>query len=372
MILDDADKKIRYFNRIGIHYEAVYHHLIRNRYLTPVIFSPQLIDDITAGLISFDMQRMMGSNKYLIYGKPSWAFHLIDVLRKHEKLLTNLKNLELQNFDFSDTDTINKISCIFDDLAKNSSVSLNFSGKQKGFQVGASKILHFLIPDLFIIVDSNARSELANHYGFSKHKKIDGQRYVAAMQLYQKELIKWAGKNNDPAFSKLLALDPSWKNFRGERETPLPRIIDKCTFVGDKIFFTNHYLPITFNASIGGYPGGFSKIELYGDTLISAKYDIDFELIRSKSIRPSKKKWKAFIKKIDELGIWEWKCEYPNPGVMDGTQWGVEIQYEDKKLCSHGDNSYPGMNGSCSSDVTTEFKIFLQSVDILFEELHFR
>ena len=117
MILDNAGRKITYFNKIGMHYDAVYNYLIRNRYRTDAIISPQIIDDITAGLISFDMQRMMGKQKYLIYGKNSWASRLVRILIKHGELLSSFAKFKLQEFDFSDNRLHKSIVHIFDTLA---------------------------------------------------------------------------------------------------------------------------------------------------------------------------------------------------------------------------------------------------------------
>jgi hypothetical protein len=371
MILDDAEKKIQYFNRIGIHYESVYHYLIRNSSNSFQIFSPQIIDDITAGLISFDMQRMMGKPKFLCNGNHAWAFRLFNVLRKFEKELSELKRCKLQDFDFNDIEAVNKIMKIFDDLSKKGKNSLNLSSQQRGFQTGASKILHFLIPDLFIIVDSNARSELSKYYGFSKYRRVDGKRYVDAMELYKEELIKWVHENDDKNFSKLLTFDSSWKKFSGTRETPLTRIIDKCSFVGDKKFYRKKYLPLRFNTYIGGYMGGSFKIELYGNSLIYTYYKGGFKFKESKTINPTKMHWETFSHKIDEIGIWEWKSEYPNKNTLDGTQWSFEIQYEDKYNRSHGDNQYPGPNGSSSFNLTNEFESFLKAIRELVRGLPF-
>ncbi len=53
------------------------------------------------------------------------------------------------------------------------------------------------------------------------------------MEIYQMELQQWAISKNDPRFEKLLALDSPIKSFGGIRTPPLPRVIDKCTFVRD-------------------------------------------------------------------------------------------------------------------------------------------
>ena len=63
-----------------MHYEAVYHYVIRRRKETEGIWDKDFIDDITAGLISFDMQRMMGKQKYLNGGIPGQGPDLADGL----------------------------------------------------------------------------------------------------------------------------------------------------------------------------------------------------------------------------------------------------------------------------------------------------
>ena len=112
------------------------------------------------------------------------------------------------------------------------------------------------------------------------------------MEFYKKELITWAEKHNDPVFSKLTALDPSWKQYCEERSTPLPRIIDKCTFIGDKIYNSIQYLPLTFKVFIGGHFGTSYKVELYGEDITYSVLDQGNHFKMSKWINPSTKRWK--------------------------------------------------------------------------------
>ena len=86
-ILDNANEKIKYFNRTGIHYEVIYHYVIRKRGKTEQIYDKDFLDDIVAGLISFDMQRMMGKDKYLAESKISWAAKLHAALKTHNSTL---------------------------------------------------------------------------------------------------------------------------------------------------------------------------------------------------------------------------------------------------------------------------------------------
>ncbi len=236
MILKHAKRKLNYFNKTVIHAEAVYHYIIRRRMEIRDIYNLDFLDDITAGLISFDMQRMMGNEKYIMEGKKAWASCLRNALKPHRNSLTDLfkRKETLQNVDPHDSAIENTMITIFDDLAKPGRNGLNRRNKRQRFHVGASKILHFLIPDLFVILDSNARRELAKFHEFTK-TKTDGESYFRAMQCYQAELNDWGKRKKDPKFKKLIDIDSSWRRCGGIRTTPLPRIIDKCTFVGNKI-----------------------------------------------------------------------------------------------------------------------------------------
>ena len=184
------------------------------------------------------MQRMMGKKKYYAEGKNPWAEKLYNTLNPHKSNLERLRSYKLQSINFDDTDIGQTIKDIFDDLSKPGSEGLSRRSIKESFSVGASKILHFIIPDLFIILDSNARRELNNIYEFPKGK-IDKSLYLEAMRIYQRELKQWEQTEDDPHFEKLLDIDSSWKNFGGIRMTPLPRIIDKCTFVGKILSLKN-------------------------------------------------------------------------------------------------------------------------------------
>ena len=224
----EVRKKVDFFNRIGIHYEAVYHYVVRIRELTAEIYTNDFLDDITAGLISFDMQRFMGNKKYMAEAE-SWADLLKKALKPHRATLKGLRKKVLQDVPLDEEKLQKQIIRVFEDLSKEG-LSVR---KSERFDVGASKILHFLIPDLFIILDSNARDQLHKHHEFKKTKK-GGTAYLEAMKCYQAELKNWQNRENDLDFTKLLHTDSSWQKFGGARLTPIPRIIDKCTFVGNE------------------------------------------------------------------------------------------------------------------------------------------
>jgi hypothetical protein len=58
--------------------------------------------------------------------------------------------------------------------------------------------------------------------------------------------------------------------------------------------------------------------------------------LQSAQFRPSPEQWAAFGRSLDEIDIWSWRSEYPNPGILDGTQWGLDIEYPDRSVHWHG------------------------------------
>ncbi|MBU9722783.1 MULTISPECIES: hypothetical protein [Bacillaceae] len=50
---------------------------------------------------------------------------------------------------------------------------------------------------------------------------------------------------------------------------------------------------------------------------------------------------KTFMFNLQWADLLNWKKEYPNPGVMDGTHWQVELVREGRNIKKHGDNNYP-------------------------------
>ena len=49
-----------------------------------------------------------------------------------------------------------------------------------------------------------------------------------------------------------------------------------------------------------------------------------------------------FLEQLSDIHIGEWKSKYDNPGVLDGTQWMLVIEYSDgSKRRFWGSNAYP-------------------------------
>ncbi len=57
--------------------------------------------------------------------------------------------------------------------------------------------------------------------------------------------------------------------------------------------------------------------------------------------QPSEIKWDKFFLFLDDIKIWEWKKEYIDPNILDGTQWEIKISNSYKKIKSYGSNKFP-------------------------------
>ena len=103
------------------------------------------------------------------------------------------------------------------------------------------------------------------------------------------------------------------------------------------------YKKITgIRASVGGYFGGYYKVKI---DLVNLKTRWSHggggeleETIR-KTIRESTAN--KFVEQLKVVDLLNWKAEYIEPGVCDGTQWSVEIMANGKTIKKYGDNQFP-------------------------------
>lgn len=100
----------------------------------------------------------------------------------------------------------------------------------------------------------------------------------------------------------------------------------------------------TLNSSVGGYMGYSFAVEInFQKTLAEYKvFDRGYEPKSTETVKLSKIKIANFLKTLNTIKITELKERYPNPGIMNGTNWSVEINFNNnKKLISSGDNAFP-------------------------------
>ncbi|MFA4835349.1 MAG: hypothetical protein WC749_04675 [Dehalococcoidia bacterium] len=215
-IICDAEQKIRRFNRMGLHYNLVAGHIYQERYRGDTgPFSRSYLQYIIAGLISFDVGRMMGSRRYELKG-DFFASRLERKFADIRGLIEPILNVTLADIDLNRHEE--SIFKSYDCLSANGNGSLN-EDSHDHFYVGASKVLHFLNPALFIMLDSNAcRAFRKSHNVPFRKGTVPGytsKRYLECMRYAQKDIQRFGQQ-------KFQALDPG---------VPLTRIYDKLTFI---------------------------------------------------------------------------------------------------------------------------------------------
>ena len=98
--------------------------------------------------------------------------------------------------------------------------------------------------------------------------------------------------------------------------------------------------PTEFRLYINGFFGTSYTVELEGETL---RYQAVSEEGHQevKTVTPTSKQWETFWSTLERIGVWNWKSDYPNPGILDGTQWDITLEYSGRTVTSQGDNAYP-------------------------------
>jgi hypothetical protein len=217
-ILVGAKEKIARFNSIGLHYNLVADAVYKKRETLESMFNQEYLPYIVAALISFEMERMMGPDRASRYDIKAGGFatQLSQKLEKIQPLLLHLTSSNISNIDIQKER--HKIAEAYEVLAKEGEDGLN--RREGQFHVGATKILHFLYPNVFLIIDSNA----AKAFGLPPHQisfrnttqpGYTADKYIDCMKCAQKDIL-------DYGVDQFCALEP---------ETPLARIYDKLTFI---------------------------------------------------------------------------------------------------------------------------------------------
>ena len=126
-------------------------------------------------------------------------------------------------------------------------------------------------------------------------------------------------------------------------------------------------VPKRLSAYVGGYMGVSYSVELHKDTLTYTTFDDGHTNPEHATITPSAAQWSEFRRTLYDLKLWQWRNEYPNTDILDGTQWSLDIAYADHALKTHGDNSYPDAHGKPNGkpNSTKVFNRYLASVEKL-------
>ena len=212
VILTNATQKIARFNDIGLHYNLVANQIYKKRFAGSTdALAKSFFPYIIAGLISFDMGRMMGAKPY-----EGFASRLNHKLQNVSPLLKSLMNTTLTQINLQEY--LDPISEAYNALSAKGNDALHMDSK-KSFHVGATKILHFLNPKLFLMVDHYAARafRLAHSVPFRNTTQpgYSAERYIKCMEYAQEDILAYG-------LEKFQALEPG---------IPITRIYDKLTFI---------------------------------------------------------------------------------------------------------------------------------------------
>ena len=217
MILDNAVEKISRYNAMCLHYNIIANEIYRKRAELVSPFSTEFRRHIIAGLIAFDMGRMMGESKNR-YNEDinNFGGKLSLKLNNISGLLEPLAVTTIDVVDFNNIEMQEVIRQAYYELSNNGPNGLNQKGEY--FHVGATKILHFLNPYLFAIIDSNVatilRKEYQVAYRAGTQPLYSASKYIEALTIFKNELCEYGIENAN-------MLEPG---------TPIMRILDKVLF----------------------------------------------------------------------------------------------------------------------------------------------
>ncbi|HEU5070322.1 MAG TPA: hypothetical protein VFV96_07905 [Verrucomicrobiae bacterium] len=117
--------------------------------------------------------------------------------------------------------------------------------------------------------------------------------------------------------------------------------------------------------SIGGCFGHRHELRWSRGKLTYATFQAGcLETMKRRRLNPTPDEWAAFWSALDRIGVWHWERDYPDPGVLDGIDWQLELRHDGRAVASAGSNCYPGGNGPEYSRESA-FGQFLQALQKL-------
>jgi len=216
MILDNAPEKVDRYNQLCVHYNLVADGIYGARGECDNLFGGAFLPFLVAGLISFGLGRMMGSGPETRYdpARGGFAARLMEKLQTIQQYLHHLTNIRLCEVNLAEER--DNIVNTYRQLSSGGGRSLNQTGDE--FHVGATKIMHFLCPELFVIIDSNAARafRMAHNvdYRNTTQPGYTADKYIECLSYAQADI-------NTLGTVEFCALEDG---------TPMARIYDKLSF----------------------------------------------------------------------------------------------------------------------------------------------
>lgn len=136
-----------------------------------------------------------------------------------------------------------------------------------------------------------------------------------------------------------------------------------------------------FLFNIGSYFGGYNEIRIQGDLFETSKSKQDYinVLPEPNGDLPEALK-QELIEVLNEIHVPKWNRRYYNNDICDGTQWELEVKYNQRKTSkiSFGSNEYPKISkvknelvSESSESCSKEFKKLLKILNKLAEQKNY-
>lgn len=121
-----------------------------------------------------------------------------------------------------------------------------------------------------------------------------------------------------------------------------------------------------FIFSIGGYPGGHNQIRISENLYDIAEYPFDhFNILPAPTLVLAPILKKELIGSLNDIQVANWQRKYSMNDVLDGTEWELEIKYNNRKTSKivYGSNEYPYVDRK--DGYTVKSKILDQKPDFI-------
>lgn len=109
--------------------------------------------------------------------------------------------------------------------------------------------------------------------------------------------------------------------------------------------------PTALHVRIGRQWIGTHEATLRGDTLVvDVRPMMGSEAPSVTRVVPTAAAWREFRSAVERAGVGRWPRECPNPGIVDGGGFSMELAWGALRAASSGVNAYPRRDGSCRGD----------------------
>ena len=124
--------------------------------------------------------------------------------------------------------------------------------------------------------------------------------------------------------------------------------------------------PVKMDTGIGGHFGSSFNVEYESEGVLVYKHWEEGTVIADDQVVPTDQQWTAFWRIMETLEVWDWLPRYENHDIVDGTSWGVRVEYAGKSIDSGGSNSFPRAPEETKNSYSTElFHSFTEAVSAL-------